>query len=387
MFGGRVTLFKLFGFAVRVDASWLILAALISWSLAASYFPSHYPGLAVSVYWWMGIATAAGLFGSIVVHEFSHSLVARHYGMQMKGITLFLFGGVAEMGEEPSSAKTEFLMAAAGPATSIVAGAIFYIVSVALKGSLPVPAAAVIEYLAWINWILAAFNLIPAFPLDGGRILRSALWQWRGDLNRATRTAAAMGEGFGALLVLLAVWQLFVGNFIGAMWWFLIGLFLRGAAQASYQQMMVRVNLAGEPVSKFMNVNPVTVPSWLSVEDLVHDFVYRYHYKMFPVLNASERLSGCVSTNQVRAVPRDEWNRHSVQELMKPCSPENTIAPESDAANALTKMSKSGLSRLMVVEEDRLVGVIALKDLLHYMAARLDLEGKNLSSSYHTAHP
>lgn len=387
VFGGRITLFKLFGFAVRVDASWLLLALLISWSLGAGYFPAKYPGLPHAAYWWMGIATALGLFGSIIVHEFSHSVVARHYGLPMKGITLFLFGGVAEMSQEPSSAKTEFLMAAAGPATSIVVGAFFYVLHLTLQGSVSVPVGAVLSYLAWINWGLAVFNLIPAFPLDGGRILRSALWYRSGNLSRATRTASAMGEGFGILLVLLAVWQLFNGDFIGAMWWFLIGLFLRGAAQASYQQLVIRMNLEGEPVSKFMNVNPVTVPSRISVNDLVHDFLYRYHYKMFPVLNASEQLSGCITTSRVKTVPPDEWNQHSVQELTEPCSPENTIAPESDAVNALTKMSKSGRSRLMVVKNDRLVGVISIKDLLQYLATRLDLEGRDVPRHLRTAHP
>jgi Zn-dependent protease/predicted transcriptional regulator len=381
MFGRRVTLFRLFGFAVRVDASWLILAALIAWTLATAYFPSQYKGMSSQDYWWMGIASALGLFASIVLHEFSHSLVARRHGLPMKGITLFIFGGVAEMGDEPSSARTEFLMAIAGPIASVLVGVIFYLAYAAGKGTLPRTMTGVLYYLFWMNLALAAFNMIPAFPLDGGRVLRSALWHWKGDLRRATRMAAALGRGFGMLLILFAVWQWFMGNVVGALWYFLIGLFLRGAAQSSYQQLMIRTALEGEPVRRFMNVHPVTVPSYISIEELVNDYVYRYHHKMFPVLNASEKLAGCVTTGQVKAIPRDEWSRHSIQEVLRPCSPENTVAPDVDSVKALAKMNASGLSRLMVAEGDRLVGVIALKDLLGLLASKVDLEGEAFHQS------
>jgi len=386
LFGRRFTLFKLYGFAVRADASWLLLAVLISWTLAVAWFPLQYKGMSGEQYWLMGIASALGLFASIVAHEFSHSLVARRQGLPMKGITLFIFGGVAEMGEEPASARTEFLMAIAGPIASILLGGVFFLGYRAGQGTLPVSVAGVLSYLSWMNLLLAGFNLIPAFPLDGGRVLRSILWYWKGDLRGATRTASAMGSAFGILLMLFAVWQWFAGNFIGAMWYFLIGLFLRGAAQASYRQLMIRIALEGEPVSRFMNQHPVTVPSYLSIQDLVNDYVYRYHHKMFPVVNSSDQLAGCISTSQVKAVPRDEWNQHSVQEVLRPCSPDNTVPPDADSVKALSKMNASGLSRLMVAEGDHLVGIIALKDLLGLLASKVDLEGENFR---HTtpAHP
>jgi len=387
MFGRNVTLFKLFGFAVRVDASWLILAALISWTLAVAYFPAEYKGLSAGNYWGMGIFSAFGLFGSIVVHEFSHSLVARHHHLPMKGITLFIFGGVAEMGGEPASAGTEFLMAVAGPIASIVLAGVFYLLYEASRTVAPVTVTGVLGYLAWMNLVLAAFNLIPAFPLDGGRILRSALWYWKGDLRSATRIAAGLGSAFGVLLIVFAVWQLFEGNFIGAMWYFLIGMFVRGAAQSSYQQLMLRLALQGEPVRRFMNVHPVVVPAYLSIEDLVNDYVYRYHHKMYPVVDAGERLVGCVSTNQIKSIPREEWNRHSVQEVLRPSSADNTISPDADAVEALSKMSASGSSRLMVTEGDHLAGMISLKDMLGLLATKVDLEGGNFhhyTPAHHT---
>ncbi len=384
MFGHRITIFTLFGFEVRVDASWLFIAVLIIWTLAVGYFPFQYRGLPAGDYWWMGVVSALGLFGSIVVHEFSHSVVARRYGLPMKGITLFIFGGVAEMGEEPGNAKTEFLMAIAGPITSIVIGAIFYLIYQVAETTWPVPVAGVIGYLAWINWLLAAFNLIPAFPLDGGRVLRSALWQWNGNLARATRVASSIGSGFGVLLILLGVWQLWETNFIAAIWWFMLGLFLRSAAQSSYRQLVIRQALEGEPVSHLMKTDPVTVSPDLSIEDLVEGYISTKHCKMFPVVPAgSERLAGCVTTSGVKRVPREEWNQHTVREVLQPCTPDNTISPDTDAVDALAQISKSGLSRLMVVDRDRLVGVIALKDLTGYLASKLELEG---ASSPHTPH-
>ncbi len=378
MFGRRITIFTLFGFEVRLDASWLIIAALITWTLAAGLFPAQYPGLTSGTYWAMGILGALGLFVSIVLHELSHSLVARRYGLEMKGITLFIFGGVAEMSEEPPNAKTEFLMALAGPVASIAIGAVCYGVHAAVAGIWPPAALGVLAYLYWINWILAAFNLIPAFPLDGGRVLRSVLWwHWKGDLPRATRIAAGIGSSFGIALMVLGVFQLLAtGNFIGAVWWFLIGMFLKGASQASYRQLALSEGLKGEHVDRFMKA-PVTVPPGISIEDLVDDYIYKHHYKMFPVVADSQRVVGCVTTKDVKAFPRDEWNRHSVQEAVHPCDAENTIQQDADALGALKTMSSTGSSRLMVLNGERLVGVVALKDLMEFLATKLDLEGMN----------
>ncbi|HEY9074704.1 MAG TPA: site-2 protease family protein, partial [Desulfobaccales bacterium] len=272
MFGRRMKLFTLLGFEVRVDLSWIVIALLVTWSLADGLFPYLYHGLAKAVYWEMGVAGALGLFASIIFHEFCHSLVARKFGMQMKGITLFIFGGVAEMGGEPPNAKTEFLMALAGPVSSLFIGGVFYLLYLSgLKGDWALPVTGVLRYLAWINALLAAFNLLPAFPLDGGRILRSILWGAKQDLPWATRISAGIGSGFGILLIFLGILQFFRGDFIGGIWWFLIGLFLRSAAQMSYQQVMIRKALEGEQVRRFMTPNPITVPSSLTVAELVED--------------------------------------------------------------------------------------------------------------------
>jgi Zn-dependent protease/predicted transcriptional regulator len=375
MFGKRIKLFRLLGFEVRIDWSWIIIAILIAWSLSKGLFPSYYKNLSAQTYWWMGIIGALGLFLSIIAHEFSHSLVARKYGLPMKGITLFIFGGVAEMEEEPASAKVEFMMAIAGPLSSIVIALIFYgVYSLGKQGGLAEPVNGVIGYLAMINALLAGFNLLPAFPLDGGRVLRSILWGVKKNLRWATYISSRIGSGFGILLIILGVIQVFRGNFIGGMWWFLIGMFLQGAAKASYQQLVTRKALEGEPIRRFMKTDPVTVSPSVSLEQLVEDYVYKYHFKMFPVVEDSDRLLGCVTTKQVKEIPREDWNRKTVGEVASQCSPENTIEPQADAMKAISIMNRTGNSRLMVVEGGHLVGIIALKDLLELLSLKVELE-------------
>jgi len=373
MFGKRIKLFKLVGFQVSVDISWIIIAVLIAWSLSTGFFPFRYKNFSNQTYWMMGIVGALGLFLSIVVHEFSHSLVARLYGIPMKGITLFIFGGVAEMRDEPPSPKAEFMMAVAGPLSSIAIAIVFY--GIYRAGAIfSEPILGVVRYLAWINGILAAFNLAPAFPLDGGRMLRSILWGIQGNLRKATRISASIGSGFGILLVVFGIFSILMGNFIGGMWWFLIGMFVQGAAKASYQQVAVRKALEGEPLERFMKSDPVTVSPSVSVRDLVEDYVYKLHFKMFPVVENGNRLVGCVTTRQIKEIPRTEWAAKKVGDLAEKCGEDNTISAQTDAVKALSAMHRTGNSRLMVVEKDHLVGVIALKDMLEFLSLKMDLE-------------
>jgi Zn-dependent protease/CBS domain-containing protein len=376
MFGKTFTLFRMFGFAVRIDLSWVIILVLVVWSLAGGVFPQLFEGLHRGTYLAMGLAAAFGLFGSIIVHELCHSLVARRYGMPMKGITLFLFGGVAEMRDEPPSPKAEFMMAVAGPAASVVVAAVALGIAAAGRAAgWPATVTGVIRWIGYINGILVAFNLIPGFPLDGGRMLRAALWRWKGNLRQATRTASRVGSGFGALLIGLGFANLLLLNPIGGLWWILIGIFIRGAARTSYQQVLFRQALQGEPVRRFMNPEPVTVPPSLSVDDLVNDFVYEHHFKMFPVVQNGE-LSGCVHIRDIKKIPRGEWADHTVGEVALDCSDENTIAAHEDAIQAFTRMSRHQASRLMVVEDNRLEGILSLKDLLNFLSLKLELEGE-----------
>ncbi len=377
MFGKRIDLFKILGFQVRIDFSWIIIAIIIAWSLSTGFFPYHLEGLSTGTYWAMGIVGALGLFLSIIFHEFSHSVVARRYGIPMKGITLFIFGGMAEMGDEPTSPRGEFMMAIAGPISSLFISGVFYAISaLGVQLGIPMPINGVIQYLALINLVLAVFNMLPAYPLDGGRVLRSLLWAIKGNMRWATRIASNIGSGFGIFLIVMGIYNvLFVGNFIGGMWWFLIGLFLYNAAQLSYQQLITRRALEGESVRRFMKTDPVTVSSDLPLDRLVEDYVYRYHHKMYPVVSESGRVQGCVTTRQIKEIPKENWNRKQVFEITQPCTEENSIAPDTDAIKALSLMNQTGVSRLLVMEGERLAGVVTLKDLLDFLSLRVELDG------------
>lgn len=374
MFGKGIYLFRLFGFQVQADMSWLILAFLITWSLATGYFPSRYLHLSPAQYWGMGILGAIGLFGSLIFHELSHSLVARRFGIPMKGITLFIFGGVAHMEDEPPNPKSEFFMAIVGPLFSLLLAALLY---GAMQGGRavgwPEPVSGIVGYLSFINVLLAMFNMVPAFPLDGGRVFRSALWAWKGDIRWATKLATEFGSGFGAVLMVWGGFSLFTGDVVGGLWYGLIGFFLYGAAGQSYQQVLVNRALRGESVRRFMSRDPITVPPDLSVQSWVDAYLYRYLYDLFPVTRDS-KVVGCISSKQIGSLPRTEWDRKSVADVMTPCSPEHGIQAETEAVKALAQMNRTGMSRLLVFEGDRLVGMLVLKDLMKLMAFRMELE-------------
>ena len=371
MFGKRITLFHLFGFEVRVDASWLIIAFLVAWSLASSLFPQSFPGLAASVYWGMGVVGALLLFASVVAHEFMHSWVARRSGMTIHGITLFLFGGVAEMHDEPPDPRSEFLMAIAGPLTSLFLGGVFYgLTLLADRWSAPLPLLGVLAYLWPINLALAAFNLVPAFPLDGGRVLRAALWRFTGRLRRSTRIATMIGSGFAFLLMGFAVFSLWRGSLLNAVWWFMIGLFLHNASQGAYRQLLIHEYLEGEPVVRFIERDTMTVSYYISVDQLVDEYVYRRPDSLFPVIQ-EDTLIGCVSADEIEKLPRERWESTTVKEITLACTPENTIPLDTDANEALALMRRTGKKRLVVVDGTRLVGIVSLRDLLQRLAFQL----------------
>jgi Zn-dependent protease/CBS domain-containing protein len=358
-----------------LDLSWFLVFLLIAWSLANA-FPQFYPELTRATYWGMGLVGAIGLFASILAHELGHSVVARRYEVPIRGITLFIFGGVAEMGKEPPSAKAEFLVAIAGPIVSVVIALGCYALAIFMGAPLPAPVTGVVWYLAIINSVVVGFNLIPAFPLDGGRMLRSALWHFKGNLRWATRISSQIGSGFGLFLILLGVLNFIGGNFVGGMWQFLIGLFLRNAAQMSYQQVLIRQALQGESVERFMRTEVVTVPPSTTIEQLVEDFIYKHHHKLFPVTQEG-RLLGCVTTRDVQEVPRNQWDQRTVGDIVHACDKENTIdlAQGGDVMKALSNMSRNGVSRLMVVANGQLQGVVSLKDLLQFISLKVELEG------------
>lgn len=377
VFGKSFEIFRVFGFPIRLDPSWVPVVALMTWSLASGIFPALAPGLSQPMYWTMSAFATLGLFASVIVHELAHSLVARRYGIPIRGITLFFFGGVAEMVGEPPSARSELLVAVAGPVASLgVAGAGWAALAGLTVLGVPEPVVAVVGYLALTNAVLAVFNLVPAFPLDGGRILRSLLWGWKNDLRGATRISSGIGTAFGYLLIGLGLVRAFwASDYIGGFWWVLLGLFVRSAAAGAYQQLLLRQVLEGQPVARLMHPHPVAVPRSLALSDWVRDYVYRYPFKMFPVLDDSGRLLGCIKARRLQEIPREEWDRQTVGAFVEQCGPGNTVPVDADALGALSLMSSNGSSRLMVVEGDRLLGVLSLQDLLRFFSLKTEIEG------------
>ena len=380
MFGTRWQMFRLLGIPLSVDASWLIILALLTLSFASGfpallhdYFPGAGP-LTIYDYAIMGLITALAFFVCIVLHELGHALVGRSLGMPIRGITLFLFGGVSELGEEPSSAGTEFLMAIAGPAVSLVLAILFWVIAVAgFQGGWPHPVVLVLGYLAAINAVVLAFNLIPAFPLDGGRVLRSILWGVSGNVREATFWASLAGRAFAWFLMGVGIVEFFQGHWVGGIWTGLIGLFLNNAARSSYQQVLVRETLSGELVQHFMNPHPIVVDPALDLLHWVEDYVYRYHHRSFPVVS-NERLQGIITTQVLNQISRDDWSKHTVGEVMSTNIETVSIPARTDALEALGKMQRTNSSRLLVTEGEHLLGIVSVKDLLRFLDLKLELD-------------
>jgi Zn-dependent protease/predicted transcriptional regulator len=336
------------------------------------YFPDQYKELTRGTYWLMGVFGAIGLFFSIVFHEFCHSFVARKRGIPMKGITLFIFGGIAEMDEQPPDPGTEFLMAVVGPLSSILIGLIFLGIYTALnRGEFVTPLFGVIRYLGMINLILAGFNLLPAFPLDGGRIFRAALWAWKKDIRSATRIAYQIGNGFGWILIFLGFLNIISGHFITGIWWIMIGFFLKSASQMSYRQVLLRKTLEGEKVRDFMKENPVTVTPDTTIDELIHHVIYKHHYKMYPVVDDGH-LIGTVHLRQIKDIPETDRLNRTVRAITTPCSENCTIHPDEDVMHALSKMQKNKTGRLIVIEHEKLAGIISLRDIMNVLSLKID---------------
>lgn len=368
-----IYLFRPFGFEVSLDLSWFLLAALIAWTLAVGYFPFTFKGLSPITYWLMGIGGAIGLFFSIIFHELCHSLVGRRFGLPITGIQLFIFGGVAQTSQEPPNAKTEFLTAIAGPISSLILGYIFYLLyHLGLKINFPMPVNGVLNYLSFINILLAIFNLLPGFPLDGGRVFRSILWGWKKDFKWATRIATLWGQGMGYLLIIFGIFLFFRGAFISGIWMFLIGFFLKNSAQSAYQYFLIQELFHNDKIRNYTKTNPITVAPNVSLQSLVDDYFHKHYYKMYPVVE-NENLIGYVSLAEIRGHEREEWQRVVVREIMHECSPDILIDANSSVIQALQQMTNEKQVRLLVTEAGKLYGVISMRDLTHIIAMKMEI--------------
>ncbi|MFN7114579.1 MAG: site-2 protease family protein [Alphaproteobacteria bacterium] len=374
MFFKKATLFICFGFKVKADLSWLFLSVLIYWMLATHTFPMMIPSQDVHVYQIMSLTTLTMLMVSIIAHEIAHAIIAEHYHMPIESITLFIFGGVAEMKGEPSHPKGEFLMALAGPAMSALLGGIFYAFYKVYMLLREYDAAAeVMHFLAVLNIIIAVFNMIPAFPLDGGRALRAAIWKYSGNFLLATRIASALGFAFSYFLLAYALWQILnYSDALSGMWMGIMGLFLHAACGYNMRQTQSRSLLGDEKVSRFLQADVTAITPALTLSALIDDYAHKHYQKAFPVIE-NGRLAGIVTVQALLALDRNKWSQRDAGSVMEKPSDENSITTGSNAYEALERMQKYGREILMVTDEDqRFIGTIAFRDLANFISATME---------------
>lgn len=301
-----------------------------------------------------------------MVHELAHSLVAMRHGIDIPEITLFIFGGVSRLSQEPTEPKTEFKIAVVGPLTSFVLSAAFGGLQIVLAGFQPALIVVVFRYLMWINLALGIFNLIPGFPLDGGRILRAFLWWKTGSLTRATKVASDFGKGFALAIMILGGLQIFAGALINGLWFLFIGMFLRGMSIQGYEELVIRKSLEGVHVSEVMVREVVSVPPDLTITQLVHDYFLHYAYRGFPVVD-NGRVLGVVTVAAVRQIPREQQGARRVADIMVPLHEELLIGGDDSLAEALMKMSRDEQDHLLVLQGERLSGLVTKTGLLRFV--------------------
>jgi Zn-dependent protease/predicted transcriptional regulator len=365
---------RIFGIDIEIDYTWFIIFTIVVVGLSLGWFAKLLPNVSPGIRWAVGVLTALLFFGSVLVHELSHSVIALRNDLNISGITLFLFGGVSKMTDEPKSAGVEFKMAVAGPLTSLILAGVFIGLSVWLLPARTTPGlvlGTVFRWLGYVNGMLGIFNLLPGFPLDGGRVLRSALWGSMHDLRRATRIASSFGEGIGVLMIVGGVFLFFTGVGFSGIWLAFIGWFLVQAAQQSYQQMVLKQTLSGVSVSQMMTTDVDVVDAYQTL-DQVADHVMTRHHPAFPVEHDGQLL-GLICLQDLRSVPRENWNSVTAAQAAPPISDHNTISPSADAWDALIRMSQESCGRLMVVKDGLLQGIISRTDIMRAMRHRLQL--------------
>lgn len=373
---GSITVGKIKGIEIQINISWLVIFGLVTYMLASSYFPVNYPDWGTGARWVLSAVISLMLFASVLLHELSHSLVSISLGVPVKKISLFIFGGVAEIEKEPDSPSKELKIAAAGPAMSIFIFIFFTGLAIGLDAiGAPETVVVPLSYVASMNLVLAIFNLVPAFPLDGGRVLRATIWQIKGDLQLATRIASSMGTIFGYLLIFTGVFWVFTGYLINGIWFMFIGWFLTQSSQSSYQNMVLSDIFNKIPVGKFMSKNVVTVNSYISVQELVDSYFYSYKFAVFPV-KKNEDIVGIVNLESVKKIPRDEWNQTAVDKIATPIDRGLIVSPESTVSDAMTKLFSNSLGRVLVMDGSKLVGIVSRTDILNYIRIYSQVNGQ-----------
>jgi len=378
---GSFRIGKIAGIDIDINVSWIIILVLLTVSLATGWFPQLYPGWSTATYWLIAFLSSLLLFVSVLLHELAHSLVARRRGLPVKSITLFIFGGVSNIEREPQSPGVEFQIAFVGPLTSLVIGAICFLLQVPLRGSNS-PLEGILFYLAVTNILLGVFNLIPGFPLDGGRVLRSIVWRLTGNLRQATRVATLTGQVIAYLFILLGIWIFFVGDILDGIWLGFIGWFLLSAAQSANAQGMLTSVLRGVTVGEVTNPKPATVPADISLQQLV-DAYFLPGGLRYALVMQTDRLLGLITLGDIRHIPREQWGQVPVSTAMIPLSRLHVVTPQQSLSDVLPLMAGRDVNQLPVVENGALVGILSRDAIVHYMEVRRSLGVENAQSDGH----
>ena len=364
MFRHTIPIGRIFGISVDLDLSWFLLIGLLTWILAVSYYPVEFHGWTVGQCWFMGFVTALMLFVSVLIHELGHSVVAKDYGMSVPRIVLFIFGGVSEISSEPPSAAAEFWIAIVGPIVSFVLAAFFWEIEPLVSSSAQLYA--LVKYLAYLNFILGLFNLVPGFPLDGGRVFRAVVWRVTGKYRSATAIAATTGRFLGFALIFIGVWQALTGNFIGGLWTAFTGWFLESAAGSQLQMEVMKNVLGDHKVYDAMKRNVPEVSGDTSLQTLVDDYVLPGTARYF-VVNGQNGRPGIVTLDAIQKIPRSDWTGTTAAQVMIPLQNLDFTRPGAILWAALEKMGRDGVNQLPVVEGNGIVGVLSREDVVHYL--------------------
>lgn len=388
--GGGLRIGRILGIGIFIDWSWIIIFVLVTWNLAAGVLPQWHPEWNPALSWSVAAAGAILFFASVLLHELSHSVVAKAQGLPVRRITLFMFGGVSSLEREPSSSRSEFLIAAVGPLTSILLGVVFFaLATIAADGLIAVdslasisrldPLSTLLLWLGPINVLVGLFNLVPGFPLDGGRILRSLLWWVTGSLRRATRWAAGVGQFIAWLFIFAGIAMIlgvsipiFGAGLLGGFWLAFIGWFLNNAAIASYRQVIIHDLLEDMTVSRLMRRDVPTVTADLSIGELVYDQIMNTDSRAFVVMEG-DRIAGLITIEDVRNMPREEWNSTTVGAVMTPADRLVMVSPEEDAVEALTELASRDIRQLPVVRNGKLIGMLRRRDVVKWLQLQSDV--------------
>ena len=365
----HVQIARVIGIPIYLHFSWLIIFGLIAWTLSTGYFPAQSPDLPASSYWAKGLVASLLFFVSILLHELGHAFVARRLGLRTLSITLFVFGGVAQLEKDPKDGRAEFWMAAAGPVASLALAGLFYtLANLPLVGA---SAAAVARYLALINLMLALFNLVPAFPMDGGRLLRGALWGPLGKA-RATRIASGAGTLFAFLLISAGVFSLLRGDSLGGLWYILIGWFIKDASLSSYHQVRLDQALRGVTVRDAMVQAVATIPGSGSVAEAAREYFMRTGFGSYPVTRG-EAVVGLLCLKDILRLSAEEREATSVQGAMRPLTDALVTDPDVPLPEAIARMAQAGTARLLVMHGERLAGLLTMNGVIRRLKVREEL--------------